>query len=149
VILLLVILLVAVPVAELATFVFVGSHIGYPETIAVMLVVSIVGVFLVKRAGVGVWGRIRDQWASGVMPTTDLLDAGLIVLAGTLLILPGFLSDIVGLLLLVPLTRSGVRGLLRRHFVGKIAIRNYTVRRPSAGPEWRPPAAPRDPYELS
>jgi UPF0716 protein FxsA len=148
VIVLLVVLFIAVPLAELAVFVWVGSSIGYPETIAILLVVSLIGAFLVKRAGVGVLGRIRQQWAQGVMPTVELLDAALILVAGTMLLLPGFLTDIVALLLLIPFTRSGVRGLFRRHLVGKIAVRNYTVRPPSA-PEWRPPATPRDPYELS
>jgi UPF0716 protein FxsA len=149
VVLLLVLLFIVVPLAELAVIIYVGSNIGYPETIALLLVVSIVGAWLVKRAGVGVLGRIREQWDRGVMPTTDLLDGALILIAGTMLLLPGFLTDIVALVLLLPLTRAGVRGVLRRHFVGKIAVRNYTVRRPTDRPEWRPPASPRDPYELS
>ena len=147
--LLLVVLFIVVPLAELAFIIWVGGNIGYPETIALLLVVSFVGAWLVKRAGVGVLGRIRQQWERGVVPTVELLDAALILVAGTMLLLPGFLTDIVALLLLIPLTRAGVRGFLRRHFVGKIAVRNYTVRRPTDGPEWRPPAAPRDPYELS
>lgn len=139
--LLLVLLFIVVPLAELAVILWVGSHLGIPETIAILLIVSIVGAWLVKRAGVGVIGRIRDQWARGVMPTVELIDAGLILVAGTLLLLPGFLTDIVGLLLLLPIGRAGVRGVLRRHFVGKVAVRNYTVR--------RPPGGPTDPYELS
>jgi len=148
VILLLVVLFILVPLAELAVIIWVGSSIGYPETIALLLLVSIVGAYLVKRAGVGVLGRIRQQWERGVMPAVELLDAALILVAGTMLLLPGFLTDVFALLLLVPLTRAGVRGFLRRHFVGKLAVRNYTVR-PPTNPEWRPPANPPDPYELS
>jgi UPF0716 protein FxsA len=144
VVLLLVVLFIAVPLAELAVILWVGSHLGIPETIALLLVVSIVGAWLVKRAGVGVLGRIRTQWERGVMPTVELLDAALILVAGTMLLLPGFLTDIVALLLLVPLTRAGIRGFLRRHFAGRVAVRNYTIRRP----EWRPPASPSDPPEL-
>ncbi|MGH9025394.1 MAG: FxsA family protein [Acidimicrobiia bacterium] len=143
----LVLLFIVVPLAELAVILWVGSTIGIPETIAVLLVVSIVGAWLVKRAGVGVLGRIREQWARGVMPTVELIDAALILVAGTLLLLPGFLTDVVGLMLLVPVARAGVRGVLRRHFVGRVAVRNYTVR-PPPGAEWRPPASPSDPYEL-
>ena len=105
----LLVLFVLVPIAEIAVLIQVGQEIGVLETLALMVVVSIVGAWLVKREGVGVWRRAQRQIDAGVVPGRELVDAALIMLAGALLLTPGFLSDCLGILLLLPPVRAGLR----------------------------------------
>jgi UPF0716 protein FxsA len=106
---LLIVLFIVVPIAELAVLIQIGQAIGVLETIALMLGVSVVGAWLVKREGVGLWRRAQRQIDAGIVPGRELVDAALIMLAGALLLTPGFLSDCVGILLLLPPVRAGLR----------------------------------------
>jgi UPF0716 protein FxsA len=111
---LLLLLLVALPIAELAVLVQVAGSIGVLDTIALVILVSIVGVWLAKRAGLGVVARLRATQARGEAPSRELADGTLILLAAGLLVLPGFISDVAGILLLLPPVRALVRTLLLR-----------------------------------
>ena len=111
---LLLILLVALPIAELAVLVQVAGSIGVLDTIGLLILVSVVGVWLAKRAGLGVVARLRDTTARGEPPSRELADGALILLAGVLLVLPGFISDVIGILLLLPPVRALVRTVLLR-----------------------------------
>jgi UPF0716 protein FxsA len=113
---LLLVLLVALPIAELAVLVQVAGSIGVFETIGLLILVSIVGVWLAKRAGLGVIARMRETQARGEAPSRELADGALILLAAGLLVLPGFISDVVGILLLLPPVRAVVRTLVLRRF---------------------------------
>jgi len=108
----LVVLFVLLPVAELAVILQVADGLGVLETILLLLAVSVVGGWLCKREGLGVLRRIRASLDRHELPTRDLADGGLILLAGALLVTPGFLTDLLGILLLLPPTRAGVRSLL-------------------------------------
>jgi len=103
---LLVVLFVFVPIVELAVIIQVGQAIGVVETLLLMVLVSIVGAWLVKREGIGVWRRAQRQLDTGVMPGRELVDGVLIMVAGALLLLPGFVSDCLGILLLLPPVRA-------------------------------------------
>lgn len=121
-----------IPVVEFAVIVEVASRIGTLETIAVLLVVSIAGAWLVRREGMGVLRRIQAQLGRGSVPDKELVDGGLILFAGGLMLTPGFLTDIVGLLLLFPPTRLVARSALLRRFSSRVRIMTPTgVRRPS------------------
>ena len=111
---LLVVLFVFVPIVELAVIIQVGQAIGVVETLLLMVLVSVVGAWLVKREGIGVWRRAQRQMDAGVMPGRELVDGVLIMVAGALLLLPGFVSDCLGILLLLPPVRAVVRGLVIR-----------------------------------
>ncbi len=119
---LLVLCFLVVPIVELYVIIQVGQSIGVPETIALLLVISFVGAWLAKREGLGVWRRINQQVSAGRVPGIELLDAFLILLAGALLLTPGFITDVLAILLLIPPTRAVVRRTLRRRFMGKVAI---------------------------
>ena len=109
---LLVVLFVLVPIVELAVIIQVGQAIGVVETLLLMVIVSVVGGWLVKREGIGVWRRAQRQLDTGVMPGRELVDGVLIMVAGALLLLPGFVSDCLGVLLLLPPVRAGLRRLV-------------------------------------
>jgi UPF0716 protein FxsA len=110
----LVLLMVLVPIAELAVIIQVGHAIGVLETIFLMIAVSVVGAWLVRREGIGVWRRAQRQIEGGSVPGRELVDGALILFAGALLLTPGFLSDCVGVLLLLPPVRAGARALVIR-----------------------------------
>lgn len=115
----LVVVFLALPVAELALILQVSGSIGIPETIVLLLLISAAGAWLCKREGLGALRRIQENLGRGKLPARDLADGGLILFAGALLVTPGFITDILGLLLLLPPTRAMFRvavlaGLARR-----------------------------------
>jgi UPF0716 protein FxsA len=119
--LLLVLIFVVAPLVELAVFVQAVQWIGLLETLLLLILVSTLGVFVVRHQGLGVLRRVREQLRAGVLPAADLLNGLLIVVAGILLVLPGFVSDVVAILLLLPPTRAFVRFLLNKHYAVRIA----------------------------
>jgi UPF0716 protein FxsA len=122
---------IVVPLVELYVFVQVGQSIGFLNTIGLLVLVAFVGAWLTRHEGVGVVQRIRAQMDAGRMPADDLLDGALVLAGGLLLILPGFVTDAVGLLVLFPPTRHALRSILRRR------LRIVTVQRYNgpAGPD--------------
>jgi UPF0716 protein FxsA len=110
----LVLLILLVPFIELWVIIEVWQAIGGLPTLALLVGVSVLGAWLVKREGLGVWGRLNDQVRAGRVPAVEVADGALILFAGALLLTPGFITDIVGILLLIPLTRAAIRGFGRR-----------------------------------
>ena len=122
---LLAVVFLVVPIVELAVIIQVGQAIGVLETIVLLIAVSILGGWLVKREGIGVVRRISTAVQGGRVPGRELADGALIILAGALLITPGFVSDILGIALLLPPVRAVVRPILvtalaRRALVGRV-----------------------------
>jgi UPF0716 protein FxsA len=109
---LLFLLFVMVPLVELYVLVSVAGVIGLLPALAMLLAVSFLGVWLVKREGVGVLGRMQDTLARGEMPATEMVDGGLLVVAGVMCLVPGFVTDAMGLLLILPPIRAFVRNRL-------------------------------------
>jgi UPF0716 protein FxsA len=101
-------------VAEVAAFVAVGDHIGFGWAVLILIGVSALGPFLVKRVGLGVLTRTQERLAQGDVPTRDLLDGVVVLAGGVLICIPGFISDALGLLLMIgPVRRLliGIGGL--------------------------------------
>lgn len=94
--------------AEIAALVWVAGEIGW-WTLAILGVTTVVGLFLLQREWRKAWGGLAEAMRSGEMPAGALADATLVLIGGILLVLPGFLTDIVGLLLLLPFTRPFIR----------------------------------------
>jgi UPF0716 protein FxsA len=113
-------LFIVLPLAEIYVAVQVSHVIGALNTVVLLALLSICGAWLTKFAGFGVINRIRQQLAAGNMPTNELIDGGLILTAGVLLIVPGFVTGVLGLLLLFPLTRGLARGTVKHRFQGRI-----------------------------
>ena len=130
-------LLVVVGILEIYVIVQVAHAIGALDTIALLLVVSFAGAWLTKHEGFVVLRRVRERLDSGQAPTGELVDGLLVLGAGLLLMVPGFVTDGLGLLVLFPPTRSLVRRYLRHRF---------DVRVFGSGPRApRDPRAPRGP----
>ena len=109
-------LFAVVPVAEIYVLVSVGGVIGVLPTIALVLLTALAGAHLARMQGLAVMMRIRENLAQGFMPAEELLDGLLIFLAGMTLLTPGFLTDIMGLLILLPATRNIFKRWLRKKF---------------------------------
>ena len=106
---LLVLLLVIVPIIELAIIVQIGSMIGVWWTIALLVADSLLGAWLLMREGSRSWLRFRAAIGDGKVPAKETADGGLVISGGALLLTPGFLTDIVGLLFLFQPTRDVIR----------------------------------------
>jgi UPF0716 protein FxsA len=124
---LLVVLLLAVPLAELWVVLRVADAIGLATTLAFLLLVSIAGASLLKQQGLAAWRRLQNTIGRGEIPSRELTDAVLIILGGALLLTPGFLTDALGLSLLLPGARAAVKGVARR-WLARWARRRFDLR---------------------
>ncbi|WXL24979.1 FxsA family protein [Ectopseudomonas mendocina] len=106
-------LFVLFPILELAVIIKVGSSIGVLSTLLLIIGSGILGAFLLRLAGVATALRARERLARGEMPEEEMFDGLFMALGGGLLLLPGFISDIIGLLCLLPLTRRFLIGKMR------------------------------------
>ena len=108
--------LLLLPVVELVVMIQVGQWLGAWEMLALLVMFTFTGVWIVKQQGTGAWRRIRTDLAEGRVPGISLIDAGLILAAGVLFIIPGFVTDVVAVLLLLPPVRAGARTALARRW---------------------------------
>lgn len=107
-------LLVIVPLIELYILLLISGYLGFMNTIVLVIVIGLAGVFLAKQQGLTVLLKVRQQLLEGRMPGEPLLD-GLLVLAGALLLLtPGLLTDLIGFCCLIPFTRRIFNNWLKR-----------------------------------
>src|SRR5918998_1591777 len=118
----LVLLFIVVPIAELAVIIQVGQEIGLLWTVAILIADSILGSLLMRSQGRAAWRRFNDAVAAGRPPAREVLDGVLVIFGGALLLTPGFVTDIVGLLFLLPPTRAIVRGVLVRRFASRMVV---------------------------
>ncbi len=113
---LLALLFLVVPLVELYVIIQVGQAIGALNTIGLLLLDSLVGGWLMKREGLAVVRRLQAKVTHGEVPGSELVDAFLILFGGALMLTPGFVSDVVGMALLLPPVRAIVRRVLARRF---------------------------------
>ncbi len=148
VVLLLVFIFIVVPLAELYVIIEVGRTIGAPATIGLLVLDSILGSLLLRSQGRAAWRRFNDALRDRRPPAREVLDGALIIFGGALLLTPGFLTDVLGAILLVPPSRALVRRALvgwfgRRFLVARVAggaasaahgARRARARRPAQPP---------------
>ena len=113
------VLLVVAPIVEIFVLIQTGHAIGGWNTIGLVVLVAVVGVWLIKREGIKVWRRFGEQVRAGQVPSKEIADGVLLLIAGALFIAPGFISDFIALLILFPPTRALFRKrLLKRGAFG-------------------------------
>jgi UPF0716 protein FxsA len=110
---LLILLFIGVPLLDMMTLVLLGRAIGFWGTVALVIVCGAAGTALARGQGAYVWRSIQRDLAEGRPPSYGLLDGLLVLVAGAMLITPGFLTDIAGLLLLLPPVREVLKRALR------------------------------------
>src|SRR5215210_5950543 len=131
----LVLAFIVLPIAELYLIYKVGDSIGIVPTLALLVADSVLGSVLLRTQGRTVWRRFQRTMQAGRMPHREVQDGVLVIFGGALLITPGFLTDILGLVLLIPPTRAVVRRVLVRRFADRMIV---------AATRGRPPAGPSD-----
>jgi UPF0716 protein FxsA len=155
----LVLIFILVPIAELYVIIKVGGVIGVLPTLALLLADAVLGSMLLRHQGRAAWIRFNRALAEGRLPHKEVFDGVLVIIGGTLLLTPGFLTDILGLILLIPPTRALVRGMSARWVRRRMAMGGGATiftfgtgprarRRPAPGGPGGPPRrpAPGDPF---
>ena len=131
-------LFVFVPAIELYLLIKLGTLIGAFETFALIVVTGLVGSYLAKSQGLSVWNRLQSKLNSGSVPGQELIDGVIILISGALLITPGVLTDIAGLLGLIPASRALIRRFLKARFAtgmmgGSVRFRSFGTPLPNNG----------------
>jgi UPF0716 protein FxsA len=120
-------LFIIVPIAEIYVIIQVGQWIGAVPTVLLLVVESLIGAWVVRREGRRAWEALRDTIRAGTVPGRELIDGALVLIGGTLLLTPGFITDIVGFFFVLPFTRPFARRLVQLEV-------NRRVARRAAGP---------------
>ena len=120
--LLLVVAFVVVPIVELYVIVQVGQQIGVLPTIALLVLDSVLGAWLVRREGRKTWAAFRAALASSKVPAREVADGALVVFGGALLLTPGFTTDVLGLLCVAPPSRAVLRRVLLGFFTSRLGV---------------------------
>jgi UPF0716 protein FxsA len=134
-----IVLFIAVPIVELYVILQVGQAIGALPTIAILIADSILGSMLMRSQGRAAWRRFNEALAAGRPPAREVLDGVMVIFGGAFLLTPGFVTDVLGLLLLLPPTRALIRRIAVRALTRRvIAVRIATAAsrrgaRPDAG----------------
>lgn len=143
---LLLIVFIGVPIAEIALFIEVGGEIGLLPTLLACVVTAALGAWLARTQGASVLRQVQSRIWRGEVPAAELVDAVMIMVAGVVLMTPGFVTDAVGLLLLFPPTRALARGLVLRRIADRVARRGASGWRGEHPwgdePPWRAPRPP-------
>ena len=132
----LVVLFITVPILELFVILQIGEWLGVWPTIALLIADSVLGSVLMRSQGRAAWRRFNEALQRGRPPAREVLDGVLIVFGGALLLTPGFATDVVGLLLLLPPTRAVARRLLVRRFAGRMVAGATRPRAAARGREF-------------
>ena len=135
----LVVLFLVIPVVEIYVIVQVGQAIGALPTVLLLVLESLLGAWIVKHEGSRAWNALQEAVSTGRLPNRELADAALVLVGGTLLLTPGFVTDVFGFFFVLPVTRP-----LARRGLGWLLLRRarvVTVRRAT----WRPGGGPAEP----
>ena len=124
----LLILFVIVPVTELYILIEVGKKIGSLTTIGIIILTGIIGAYLVKSEGFMILRKIQNDLNEGIMPGDSLIQGAIILAGGVLLLTPGFVTDIVGFIFLIPVSRNVVKKYLLKWLKGKVKEGNFYYR---------------------
>ena len=124
----LLILFIIVPVTELYILIEVGKRIGSLTTIGIIIFTGIIGAYLVKGQGFMILKKIQNDLNEGIMPGDSLIQGAIILAGGILLLTPGFVTDILGFIFLIPVSRNVVKKYLLKWLRGKIKEGNFNYR---------------------
>jgi UPF0716 protein FxsA len=123
-------LFLIVPVIEIYLLIKVGSLVGGLATVAVLLLISLLGAYLVKSQGFRIISQLREELARGRLPAAQLLDGALVLFGGLLLLTPGFFTDFLGIFFLVPATRRLIKIWLGLWLQSRLSRGGFVTRRP-------------------
>jgi UPF0716 protein FxsA len=120
--LLLVLIFIVLPVAEIYVIIKVGEAIGVWPTIGLLILDGFLGAALLRHQGRAAWRRFNEAVAAGKIPAREAFDGAMVIVGGAFLLAPGFITDAIGLLLLIPPSRAMFRGIVTKLAVGRAAF---------------------------
>jgi UPF0716 protein FxsA len=121
----LVLLFIVVPIVELYVIIQVGGAIGVLPTIALLIADSVLGSLLMRHQGRSAWRRFNAALTEGRIPHREVLEGALVIFGGALLLTPGFVTDILGIILLIPPTRALVRQIVARRLLPRLVVSRF------------------------
>lgn len=122
-----------VALAEMATFFWVESRIGLGLALGLALATAVIGSYLVRLAGLSVLARIQRKLSQGTLPGRELSHGAAILVSGAFLISPGFITDVLGFLLLVPAVRDVIHRIVSRRLTSRVTILGAGTQRQRPG----------------
>lgn len=134
----LLLLFILVPIAELALLIEIGTRLGLPATLVLIVSTGALGAYLARRQGLGVLAKIRSEIGEGRLPAGQLVDGALIIIAGAVLMTPGVLTDALGFLCLFPPARRRLKSYLSRRFERAVKSGNIKMSADFGGGFQRP-----------
>ncbi|KGN38659.1 exclusion suppressor FxsA [Knoellia subterranea KCTC 19937] len=139
------------PIIEIAVLVAVGKTIGLAWTLVALLVLTVLGTWLMRREGARTWKALREASRTGRMPSRELADGALVLIGGAFLLLPGFVSDVIGLFFVLPFTRVFARRLLEVFVTSRVlvSVPSFPGSAPFPGGPSAGPAGPTGPTSAS
>ncbi|MEM1442760.1 MAG: FxsA family protein [Verrucomicrobiota bacterium] len=131
----LLLLFISIPLLELCIFLMLGSKIGIPTTLAIIVLTAVLGAWLTKSEGLKTLTKYQNAVNQGRLPHEEVMDGLMILVAGAVLLTPGFLTDAIGFSLLIPTVRSFVKGIAKSYLSNRVNIvgENMGAPRPQPG----------------
>lgn len=123
----LLLLFILVPVAELAIFITLGEKIGLPATLGIIILTAFIGAYLTKSQGLKALNNYQQALAQGKLPHEEVMDGLMILIAGAVLLTPGFLTDAIGFSLLIPPFRKVVKAIIKDRLKGRVEVVSQNV----------------------
>ncbi len=127
-------LFIGIPILELCIFLVLGSKIGIPTTLAIIVITAILGAWLTKSQGLKALSNYQAAVSESRLPHEEVMDGIMILIAGAVLLTPGFLTDAIGFSLLVPSVRDVVKSLLRSKLKERVVSAHGGAVPPQADP---------------
>jgi UPF0716 protein FxsA len=115
------IIFAVVPVIELALLINIGSLIGVLNTVIIVILTATIGAYMVRMEGIGVMYRIQRNMQEGIFPGDELINGMMILIAGAMLLTPGFFTDVLGFLMVFPVSREFIKKIARRYIKKKMS----------------------------
>jgi len=118
-----------IPVIELALLIEIGSKIGILNTVVIVILTAIIGAYMVRREGTGVMYRLQKNMQEGVFPGEEMINGAMILVAGALLLTPGFFTDVMGFLMVIPVSRSYISNWIKKYIEKKMSNNEIHINR--------------------
>jgi UPF0716 protein FxsA len=118
-----------IPVIELSLLIEIGSYIGILNTVVIVILTAIAGAYMVRMEGMGVMYRIQKNMQEGKFPGEELISGAMILVAGALLLTPGFFTDLIGFLMVVPVTRGYISNMIKKYLEKKMSNGDFHINR--------------------
>lgn len=125
----LILCLIAIPAIEVTIFIWTGDAIGIWSVLIIIILTGMIGVIVVRTEGMKTWQRLVMSIQQGIHPSEEILNGICIIVAGIFLVTPGFFTDLIGFLLVIPFTRKPFKWLLLKMLMRKMKNGTYIYRR--------------------